>query len=32
MNRNILERGQQLPSLPDARNEFAQFMGGKIKW
>lgn len=32
MNRNIPERGQQLPSLPDARNEFAQFMGGKIKW
>ena len=31
-NRNILERGQQLPSLPDARNEFAQFMGGKIEW
>jgi hypothetical protein len=26
------ERGQQLPSLPDARNEFAQFMGGKIEW
>jgi hypothetical protein len=32
MNRNILERGQQLPSLPDARNEFAQFMGGNIEW
>jgi hypothetical protein len=32
MNRNILERGQQLPSLPDARDEFAQFMGGKIEW
>lgn len=28
----ISERGQQLPSLPDARNEFAQFMGGKIEW
>jgi hypothetical protein len=26
------ERGQQLPSLPDARNEFAQFMGGNIEW
>lgn len=32
MNRGVLERGQQLPSLPDARNEFAQFMGGKIEW
>ena len=28
----IPERGQQLPSLPDARNEFAHFMGGKIEW
>lgn len=27
-----MNRGQQLPSLPDARNEFAQFMGGKIEW
>jgi len=32
MNPTVLERGQQLPALPDARNEFAQFMGGKIKW
>ena len=30
--RNCQQRGQQLPALPDARNEFAQFMGGKIKW
>jgi hypothetical protein len=32
MNRNIMERGQQLPSLPDARDDFAQLMGGKIEW
>jgi len=31
MNSKVLERGQQLPSLPDARNEFAQFMGGKME-
>ena len=28
----ISERGRQLPSLPDARGEFTQFMGGKIEW
>jgi hypothetical protein len=32
MNRSILERGKQVPALPDARAEFAQFMGGKIEW
>jgi hypothetical protein len=31
-NSKIPARGQQLPSLPDARNEFAKFMGGKIEW
>jgi len=30
-NRSVLERGQQVPALSDARDEFAQFMGGKIK-
>jgi hypothetical protein len=32
MNHDILARGQQLPSLPDARDEFTQFMGGNIEW